>query len=312
MLIIGTIQPNALVIVDKNTDSVYSVSLNKEPLSVSVSLDGQRAAIGHDGAVSYVDINQHSLLFYEVVPCKAGDVVLGNNNYIYAFPSDGQWTDIVCFSINTRSVTYHTGNSVRQGTKAKLSPLGQAIYGADNGLSPSDIEKYNISGGTATYLYDSPYHGDYPFGGDLWINESGTRLISKARTILQLTESPGLDLTYAGTLSGRSGMSSYQDLLIHADHSNGANKLFTIFSNGEYSHSTKFGPDSLLRIYDGTYFGFVENRLIPYVKQAGECFRSEIHYGYFNDSGTEYYMIMKVSSVENPNKIMWTVSTMEV
>ena len=72
-----------------------------------------------------------------------------------------------CISLATGEETTSSGYSIYAGTVAKLHPGGKAMYGADNGISPSDIEKYDIQSGTASVLYDSPYHGDYAMCGDL-------------------------------------------------------------------------------------------------------------------------------------------------
>ena len=67
-------------------------------------------------------------------------------------------------------------------------------------MSPADIEKYDIQDGTAHYLYGSPYHGNYSMGGDLWFEQNGERLFTKAGTVFKTSEIQSSDMVYNGTL----------------------------------------------------------------------------------------------------------------
>ena len=125
---------------------------------MSLSLDGIYATVGHDAWVSYINLSRVTLEKTFAVSTDVLDVVLAGNGYVYAFPRTDQWERIRCISIATEVETQSTGNFIYAGTLAKLHPDGDAIFGADNGLSPSDIEKFSIANGTAEYLYDSPYH----------------------------------------------------------------------------------------------------------------------------------------------------------
>ena len=71
---------------------------------------------------------------------------MANNKWAYVFPKDDQWEYVRCINLNisTDNEANSTGGSMYAGTKGRLHPSGKFIYGADNGLSPSDIEKYDI------------------------------------------------------------------------------------------------------------------------------------------------------------------------
>lgn len=186
-----------------DTKALSSVALSYLPTCVSVSPDGTKAAVGHDAYVTYVDLMTESVLTVNSVSCDALDIVLTDSGWTYVFPRRDQWSRIFCLnaSENNASVTQHNGNYIYAGTKAKLHPSGKYIYGADNGLSPADIEKYDIQNGTARYLYDSPYHGDYSMGGDLWFEESGERLFTRAGTVFKTSELQSMDMIYNGSIS---------------------------------------------------------------------------------------------------------------
>lgn len=186
-----------------DTKEISAVALSYIPTCVSVSPDGTKAVVGHDSHVTYVDLLTETVLTVNDVSCNALDIVLTNDGWVYVFPTQDQWTTIRCINVTTPYAleTEHTGNNIYAGTKAKLHPSGKYVYGADNNLSPSDIEKYNIQNGTAQYLYDSPYHGDYAMNGDLWFEESGERLFTRAGTVFKTSEIQSLDMIYNGTIT---------------------------------------------------------------------------------------------------------------
>src|SRR5271166_3378347 len=60
-IILISANPNQLHIFDPVNNSDTVVNLPKPPLSLSVSLDGMHAAVGHDALISYVNLPTASL-----------------------------------------------------------------------------------------------------------------------------------------------------------------------------------------------------------------------------------------------------------
>ena len=185
-----------------DTREISTIVLSHTPTCVSVSPDGTKAVVGHDAHVTYVDLMAETVLTTNDISCDALDIVLTNDGWTYVFPRRSQWENIRCINVSTNNATetLHTGYDIYAGTKAKLHPSGKYVYGADNGISPSDIEKYDIQDGTAHYLYDSPYHGDYSVGGDLWFDQSGERLFTRAGTVFKTSDTQSMDMIYNGSL----------------------------------------------------------------------------------------------------------------
>ena len=198
-IIAVSFEPSALHIYDPWNGQDIEVALPLAPSSVSVGPSGLFAAVGHDGWVSYVDLEAASLIVTHPVTADVLDVVLADNGYIYAFPAQDQWESIYTIEIATGDQTESGGWSIYAGTVAKLHPSGDYMYGANNGLSPSDIEKYDIQGGTANVLYDSPYHGDYAMCGDLWMSEDGKRIFTRCGNVFFASTDKDKDMTYNGS-----------------------------------------------------------------------------------------------------------------
>ncbi len=193
--------PYQLRVIDPNTRSVSSVNLSLAPHCVSVRPDGLYAAVGHTGFISYVNLTTMTVEEVYSVSCDVFDIVLPSNGWVYSVPREDQWERMRCTRLDTGAETLQTGGSIRAGTKVKLHPSGNYIYGADNGLSPSDIEKYDIRPGTAVQMYDSPYHGDFDFSGDLWISDDGLRVFAKSGNVFRASEVQAQDLIFNGELS---------------------------------------------------------------------------------------------------------------
>jgi K319L-like, PKD domain len=269
--------PNTLHVLDPLSGADVIVPLPMPPTSVSVGPDGQFAAVGHDGYFSYIDLSQGQLLSAYSVSTDVLDIVLAGNGYVYAFPRQDQWENIRCIELATGNETLHTGNSVYAGTLARLHPDGTAIYGADNGLSPSDIEKYSIAGGTAQYLYDSPYHGTYPMGGELWFTEDGSRIITRNGGVYKTSPVQAQDMVYNGSLPGI-------NRVISVSHTFEAGELVVIPD----------GDDTLLAFLEDQFLTATRTLGLPLVDVGGQSYATHGRFVFYNDSGVFLYAIARI------------------
>jgi chitinase len=274
--------PNKLHIYDPVTHADSTVALPLTPTCVSVGPDGTHAAVGYDAWVSYIDLSTATIEKTIAVSTNAIDVVLAGNNYIYVFPRFDQWEHIRCINLDTEEESLHSGDSVRAGTKAKLHPNGETIYGADNGLSPSDIEKYSISGGTATYLYDSPYHGDYAMSGDLWISQDGLRIFTRGGNVFRSSDIQDQDMIYNGSLSNVT-------LVKHLDQCGTSGKVAVIPDNSYFSEED---DDLALQIYSYQYLSYEKSITLPSFRNNGNSYRGHGSYVFIKDDGASYFVIV--------------------
>ena len=281
---------NQLHIYDPVAKTKISVNLNLVPTSVSVSPDGMYAAVGHNAWVSYVNLSTGALLKTLATTADVIDVVLAGNGYAYAFPRIDQHENIRSINILTGAETLTYG--IYAGTRAKLHPGGTSIYGADVGLSPSDIEKYSISGGTATYLYNSPYHGDYAMCGDLWMSEDGFRIFTKCGNVFRATPnrySLGMtaeDMTYNGALQNLSSV-------LHLTHSSAAGKVAAVPANTW----SKAEADREVQLFNYNFLTFNSKVTLPhFVASATSAFPGRGRFVFYNSAGTAYYVVIQADS----------------
>jgi hypothetical protein len=269
--------PDTLHALDPLSGEDVTVALPLPATSVSVGPDGMYAAVGHDGYISYIDLAQGLLLSTYTVSTDVLDIVLAGNGYIYAFPRQDQWERIRCIELATGNETLHTGNFVYAGTLARLHPDGAAIYGADNGLSPSDIEKYAITAGTADYLYDSPYHGTYSMGGELWFTEHGARIITRNANVFRSSPAQEQDMLYNGSLAGINRVTA-------ASHSAEVAELVVIPES----------DDALLTFFEDQLLTQTHTAALPTAEVDGQPYAMHGLFVFYSDNGELLYTIARV------------------
>ncbi len=275
--------PSRLNVIDPSTGATSSVSLDLVPAAVSVQPDGSHAAVGHNGFISYVDLGAMSVTQVYAVTADVIDLELPGNGWVYAFPRVDQWETIRSIDLSTGVES--TTPTIRAGTLVKLHPSGEYIYGADNGLSPSDFEKYDIRSGVAVYLYDSPYHGDYAFSGNLWIYDDGTRIIARSGNVFTSSTVQAQDLLYVGALPG-------VFLVSAAAHSSNLERVVLV---GTDDFSGSGGTE--LRSYTASFLAYQGAVRLPAYVESGPSgsttFPSEGRFVFVNSAGSHVYVLLR-------------------
>jgi Putative binding domain, N-terminal len=167
--------PNQLHIFDPMTNTDTAVNLPKPPLSLSVSLDGQYAAVGHDALISYVNLADAYLVQTLAATSTVTSLVLGND-YIYILSSSSY--------IQISTGVTGSGGSIFEGNAGRLHPSGAALYTTFDG-SPGLLDDINVSTGTPGAGSTGPYWGDYPVCGGVWFSPDGRRVYTGCAVAFQ-------------------------------------------------------------------------------------------------------------------------------
>jgi len=294
--------PSELHVIDADAQTYQSVSLSATPQCVSVRPDGAFAAVGHNGHVSYVNLATRTVDQTYPVTADALDIVLAMNDWVYVFPRQDQWEQIRCLELPGGSESLQTGNQIYAGTLAKMHPSGDYIYGADNGISPSDFEKYDIRSGAAAYMYNSPYHGNYGFDGDIWISDDGSKLFARSGNVFNATDDQQTDMTYAGSLDG-------VDVVKWAQHSSVTNNVYVCYMQ-EINYVEYPTPE--VRVYNGTFLQqqttyTLPSMLIPNGQGGGNFGYTMGHYCSANAAGTKLHVIGRHADYD-----WWAVATIDI
>jgi hypothetical protein len=271
-IVLLTSTPNAVVLLNPHTNESLSVALPLLGASISLSPNGRQAAVAHDGHLSVVDLETATITKTISTTTVSGDVVMGGNGYAYLLPESDQWVGLHSVEIAT-SIDHGDDDrwQIYAGTLAKLHPSGTAIYGITVGLSPTDLERYDISAGVVGTVVDSPYHGDYSMCGDLWISKDGMRIFTGCGTAFRAAPGTKDDMTYSGKLEDPSSTSTpylprYQS--IAHDAKNG--KIYAIPANASFASSkAPVAAEATVEVFGYEYLSFETARAIPCMR-AGE------------------------------------------
>src|SRR5581483_1660115 len=280
--------PYALRIFRIPAQTLTTVLLEHPATSVSVSPDGNYAAVGHDGFISYVNLVDGVLVKTLNVSTDVLDIVLAGNGYVYAFPRRDQWQTLRCVNIATNTETQHTGNQLYAGTVGRLHPGGSWIYAADNGLSPSDIEKYDTTGGTARYVSDSPYHGNYAMCGNVWFSDDGTRIYTPCGNVFRSTGDSTTDMRYVGAFD--------RDTRIRwAAHSTAFGSVAILPSyQGGYGAPPR--TDQEIHYYTPDFLTFQGSSLLPSMNNGGTAWQTRGRWHFFSPDGVRQHTIVQADA----------------
>jgi hypothetical protein len=193
-VVMTSANPNQVHLFSAATRSDTVISLPKPPISLSVSPDGLHAAVMHDSTISYLDLRLASIERTYSYTGSAATLVL-SASWLYVFPG---YSGSIS-SINLASGAVTEGN-LQHASGGTLAPAVGAIYGTRDGASPNDIERYDVSTGPVTAHTDSPYHGDYPACGHVWISLDGTRIYNGCGTVYAVSANPELDMRYVSAI----------------------------------------------------------------------------------------------------------------
>lgn len=199
----------AINVHDLNTGLTRSQALSTVPTSLALAPDGLRAVVGHDAAVSVVQlawpgstgtwsVTRHPLSM------PVGAVVFDGRDRVHAFSSALNWNPMRTLDLHTAIVT-ETPGAVFAGlygvATAILHPAGDRLYAIDRGQSPDDLYVSVLSGDAPGALIDSPYHGDYPMCGGVWPSSDGQRLYTGCGNTFAASANRSLDMRYTGAMA---------------------------------------------------------------------------------------------------------------
>jgi hypothetical protein len=306
IVMVGNYPVSALYVYDVATATEQKQLLNKPPTSVSVAPNGMTAAVGHDALISIVNlttVGQPGAAAPILLNISADifDVVLDGRGYVHGFPRTDQWVNP--HSINIATNTEQLGSwLLYAGSRARLHPSGDFIYTADNGLSPSDIAKWDITTGVATRLYDSPYHGDYGMCGNVWFNESGSAIYTACGNSFSSSTVQAQDMVYAGKMA--LSQSNYYGFQIDSLSQSAARNEIALIESESYSCWIVPGNSPCythLAVYESQFLNRLSVFSIPPVTVSGIDYGQRGLFVFYSASGAQKYLVSKLAGSPNPD-----------
>ncbi len=307
VVMVSSYPRNSLYLFDVATQAELEIALNKPPHSVSISPDGLQAAVGHDALVSVIDLAELAqtgtatpvLLTTTTV---AFDIVLDGNGFVHVFPESDQWVRVHSIEIATNIEGLSTGRSIYDSAHARLHPSGNFIYSANNGLSPGDIEKFDISGGVASYVRDSPYHGDYGMCGNLWIKDDGATIYTRCGNTFRASTDSAQDMLYSGRLT--LSPSTNYGFAIESLSQSSITKEIVLIEADTYNCATGIYDDPTrcfmhLAVYESDFLNRLSVHSIAPISVAGRTYAQRGLFVFHSADGAHRYMISRLAEISD-------------
>lgn len=294
LVAITTTPTNSLQIINLATGQQQGIALPLIPTSVSVSPDGKNAVVGHDGAVTHVDLQQAKILkFVDGIGFEVFDIALGGGGIAYA--SGGvslQWDSLYAINLITGVTQAGTDWGFRAASRLRVVPHLNAVYSITTDVSPTDLDKYSIGTLPPVHLYDSPYHGDYNMGTNLWVTEDGLSILTAGGVLFQTAAQQAQDMRYQRTLPdvSQSQGDIYHEVL-HADHSQEVAKF--VVASFEHSFYTSGGLGAVsLNVYTTPWLNLESSLSLNGLTLDGGGEAVMPQFVFFNSNGTKRYAIL--------------------
>ena len=284
IIMVSDTPSNQLHIYDPETEEDTVLDLDLPPTCVSVSPDGKYAATGHDGLMYYINLLKPNDCKKFELDADVYEIVLADNGFAYAFSKTVWPCRIRCVNLTTGEITQHgsTGNTthtVTNGTKARLHPYGNMIFGANS----SYIEKYDVSDGVALYLEKSECSGAKDICSDFWFSEDGLIKFTRCGIVFGYDPEVCDDLTYNGSIEGI-------DLIKHLSHSEENNKFVLIQDNDSGCNFR----DTEIQKFEDVFFSLEKRVELPQFEIQKKTYAGHGMFVFHNSAGNRVYVVVQV------------------
>lgn len=300
--IIALSDQNSLLIIDPHAQTISTIALGLPGVRLSLSPDSNNAVVGHIAALSLVDLNTSTVTKKIGLPFEIFDLVMGKNSWVYISPLKNRSYNLYNINMDTEQQDWSYSISIWDQSRLKYHPSGKFIYAASTYISPSNVIKIDISQGKASANYSSPYHGEYPIGGDIWVADDGSQYFSRGGYAFTISENRTFDMTYAGRLTAAHNFATIA-------HSSKNGKIYGIYSSRVRHPGHNVTADVLAK-YNFSYQLIEEvrlpNFLIKDMYDQYQIINSHAQFSFFNNDGNRYYVISK-SAPEYNTSSQWAI-----
>lgn len=286
-----TSSPNKLVSYDIVERKVLNeISLSKAPTSFAASEDWTKAAVGHNGYISAIDLSSNTVTTIYPLDCSVYDIAWAENDWFCYTQSDGYFTCLHWINIADGTLyNSHDNNSLDGATTIKKVPDQPYLIATRNYTSPSGFFTYDI----ATKNIKSYAHMDL---SNFWFSENGDYIFAKDKSIYRTTSATNptdtlyITINPIGTII--TGVENYYGLQ-YVYHSN--NYLWVLQNN---SHPSDNVPTSIYQIEDNDYtlVNGYEYDIIYQPDTQTAPLNISANYIFTNNEGTEILVLCKDTS----------------
>jgi len=272
-IIVISSNPYRLSVIDPETKTINSLNLNYAPQCLSVEKNGNYAAVGHNGRISFIDLTKMTVKNEYVTDYNIEYIIITSTNWIYY----SYFTSL--FGINTNTgITASNYTSMYSNGPLVLHPSQKYIFTYANGTT-GYIYKISIDGAKIQELYNKSNSMKF------WISNDGSRMYKSSFDVLSLNDNPANDMVYSSNFNDLPN----QYISAISDSKNGNNVCLT----------TGLNPYTM-RVYDYTYLRFkkeypLESFLVNDQITGSRLSQGAGKYVFVNSNGTKAYVLIKAN-----------------
>lgn len=293
----------AVHLYDPVTGNDVSIALGWAPTSVALSPDGLFAAVGHKGAVSYIDLTQRIVVRTFSVNTDIFSLVWASNGYIYAFPDGTQWDPAAWGTLRIFNTAAGGGGeipslSIISGeSRGAVQPSTGVLYVTPTtNIDPLMINWYDISTGAVSAEFRSLTSVRQSACGGFWFSDDGARMYSRCGRVFTPPPPPpyvtsDADLTFLGIMEGGNTGSR----IISLSDSIPAGRVVSI-DTGDRVNDPLVNDDDSVTFYDRNQLLKIGNVRFPAVAAQGGRYSVHGKFVFFEGSGKAVVVIGQADS----------------
>lgn len=296
----ATSQPNQLVTYNVISRSIeHEIALSKAPNCLAISEDFTKAAIGHGGMISAIDLNEYSVTEIFNFDYTIFDIEWTKDDWFCYTQSNSTISNLLWINTKTSETYETTSTDYRIGTgNLKKVPNQPYIIASAREISPSGIYVFDIDTKTRkSYTHTSI--------DNVWFIKEGNLTIDSYSNIFRtstLTNATGNSI-YSPANVGEIKTDQYRIPAWWVDYSEVKHSIWAIFSYYPYMYYPPV-PATIYQFEDNDYTlsntYYYDNIYQPDAQTIP--YEVEARYVFANQEGTELSVLRKGKDNNN-----WTI-----
>lgn len=280
--------PNKLIAYDVTTKTIlHEIALSKAPTCFAISEDWNKAAVGHNGSVSAIDLSSNTVTANYLLDYSVNDIAWAANDWFCLTQNGGSFSGL--HWMNTADGTKYddTDQYSLDGNSFIKKVPNQAYLIATRGYtSPSGFFCYDI----ASKSKKSYAHMDLT---KFWMSEDGLYIFAQNSNIYRTSSSTGSTDTFNSNINAIGKInspSSYAiNFLYHSNHN------LWVIQNDSYTSDTS---TSIYQFEDNDYTLVNKYAYDSLYQPDGQTtsFNVSANYVFANNEGTEISVLCKGTS----------------
>jgi hypothetical protein len=304
LMLISTVSPNTLVLINTVTKKDTVVALGKSPNCISMSADGHTALIGYSvSAIDYFDLDNLNVIQNYTIDCIPADLALGENGWCYITPTYDQWVHFRSLNLNTGEL-HLSAYSAAIFEKSIIKKIPDKPYlAASMPLSPSNLIIFKTEYGAASDTVTT-YFADI---GKFWFSKDGSKVFAASRYVFHLPDFDGLYHPNNPAIFGNIAEDNYISAL---DDCPSVNSVFATSILDDYYEFI----DQYINQYNSDNFNKIKSYPISPVtiteNDVTKFYKTVARYMFVNKEGSAIYVLKNLKA--EYGRVFWSMEEIPI